>query len=158
MDRDSNANVLKAVQQASRQWQNAFNSGDAGGCAAQYEPNAVMSAQPFGTFTGTAEIQAFWQRLVDDGFTAVEYINPDITVVDDHSAILAARWQMNKAKGVIIRNCGQYKQTVPPSCDEMSLKQWISRATTVLPSVIGREVLVRTFWRLKVLWGKGPLS
>ncbi len=93
--------VLKAVKQASETWKAAFNAGDAASCAAQYETHAVMQARPFGTFTGTPEIQAFWQQLIDDGFKDVEYLNPQITVVDQSSAILTSRWQMNQASGVI---------------------------------------------------------
>jgi len=95
------AAVLDAVKKASVQWQSAFNSGDAAGCAAQYESTAVMHARPFGTFTGTSEIQGFWQKLVDDGFTDVEYVNPKIEVVNETSAVLTSDWKMNKASGVI---------------------------------------------------------
>ena len=60
-----------------------------------------MHARPFGTFTGTAEIQSFWQQLIDDGFSKVEYIDPKVEVVDETSAILTSAWKMNKAEGVI---------------------------------------------------------
>ena len=93
--------VLEAVNTASAQWKSAFNSGDALGCAAQYEKVAVMHARPFGTFTGNIEIQAFWQKLIDDGFSDVEYLDPKIEVVDERSAILTSDWKMNKASGVI---------------------------------------------------------
>ncbi len=93
--------VLAAVNQASATWKAAFNSGDAAGCAAQYEADAVMHARPFGTFTGTDEIQAFWQNLINDGFAEVDYIDPRIEVIDASSAILSSGWKMNKAKGVI---------------------------------------------------------
>lgn len=93
--------VLSAVNKANTQWQSAFNSGGAAGCAAQYESTAVMNARPFGTFTGTSEIQGFWQKLVDDGFSDVEYIEPKIEVVDESSAVLTSGWTMNKASGVI---------------------------------------------------------
>ena len=89
------------MNKASAQWQSAFNSGDAAGCAAQYELAAVMHARPFGTFKGTSEIQGFWQKLVDDGFSDVEYIDPKIEVVDATSALLTSGWNMNKASGVI---------------------------------------------------------
>ncbi len=94
-------NVLSAVDKASTQWKTAFNNGDAAGCAAQYEEKAVMNAKPFGTFTGTNEIQGFWQQLVDDGFSAVDYIDPEIEVIDATSAALKSKWKMNKAAGVI---------------------------------------------------------
>lgn len=93
--------VLAAVHAASRKWMTAFNAGDATGCAGQYEANAIMHARPFGTFTGTDEIQAFWQKLIADGFGNVEYIEPKIKVIDAHSAILSSGWKMNKARGVI---------------------------------------------------------
>ena len=98
---EQTAVVLDAVKQASEQWKSAFNSGNAAGCANQYEDNAVMQARPFGTFTGIPEIQAFWQKLIDDGFAHVEYLDPHIKVVDETSAVLTSRWQMNKASGVI---------------------------------------------------------
>ena len=93
--------VLNAVNEASSRWKTAFNSGDAAGCAAQYQETAVMHARPFGTFTGTAEIQGFWQNLIDDGFSDVTYINPKLEVIDPTSAVLTAEWKMNKASGVI---------------------------------------------------------
>ena len=93
--------VLNAVKKASAQWQSAFNSGDAAGCAAQYERNAVMHARPFGVFTGTTEIQKFWQKLIDDGFSGVEYMDSQIEIVDETSAVLTANWKMNNARGVI---------------------------------------------------------
>lgn len=93
--------LLSAVNKASAQWKSAFNSGDAVGCVAHYEKNAVMHARPFGIFTGTTEIQAFWQKLIDDGFSNVEYVEPKIDVIDETRAILASDWVMNKAAGVI---------------------------------------------------------
>ncbi len=93
--------LLAAVNQASAAWKSAFNSGNAAGCAAQYEAEAVMHARPFGTFVGTTEIQAFWQNLIDDGFAQVDYINPKIEIQDANSAILSSGWTMNKASGVI---------------------------------------------------------
>jgi ketosteroid isomerase-like protein len=95
--------ILDAVNLASSKWKNAFNSGDAAGCADQYESNAVMKATPFGIFAGTAEIQSFWQKLIDDGFAEVEYIKPKIEVIDSNSALLLSGWKMNKAHGVITR-------------------------------------------------------
>ena len=58
--------ILDAIKIASEQWKSAFNSGDAAGCASQYEKAAVMNARPFGAFNGTAEIQEFWQKLIED--------------------------------------------------------------------------------------------
>lgn len=93
--------LLDAVEAASQRWKNAFNSGDAAGCAAQYEADAVMHARPFGTFTGTEEIQGFWTQLIADGFADVDYIDPKLEVVDDSSVLLTSGWKMNNAGGVI---------------------------------------------------------
>ncbi|WP_019506656.1 hypothetical protein [Pleurocapsa sp. PCC 7319] len=93
--------LLDAVNKASTQWKSAFNSGNAVGCAAQYEATAIMEAKPFGTFVGTENIKSFWQKIIDDGFSDVEYLEPKIEVVDETSAILTSGWRMNKAKGII---------------------------------------------------------
>ncbi len=96
-----NLNIIEAVKIASKKWKDGFNSGKAAQCAEQYEGTAVMKAEPFGTYKGTEEIQGFWQKLIDDGFKDVEYIEPKIEAIDDKSAILASGWKMNNAQGVI---------------------------------------------------------
>ena len=101
MTEQSQQAIQVALKAASERWKNAFNSGDAAGCAAQYEADAVMHARPFGTFTGTAEITAFWQQLIDGGYSDVEYVEPQVKVVDETSAILSSKWKMNKASGII---------------------------------------------------------
>lgn len=95
--------IEQAVRTASEKWKSAFNAGDAAGCASCYEPDATMVAAPFGTFAGREAIQAFWTKLIDDGYTGVDYVDPKIVVVDDTSAVLSAGWTMNKAQGVITR-------------------------------------------------------
>lgn len=103
MTSEQEATVLAAVKTASRRWQAAFNAGDAAGCAAAYEEGAVMTAKPFGSFTGRAEIQAFWDKIVADGFAEVDYLEPEIQVIDETSAVLTSKWRMNKAHGVITK-------------------------------------------------------
>lgn len=95
--------VEKAVQTASSKWKAAFNAGDAAGCASCYEPDATMVAQPFGTFNGRKEIEAFWSKLIGDGFTDVDYVDPEIEIIDETSARLRSAWTMNKAHGVITK-------------------------------------------------------
>ncbi|WP_299405661.1 nuclear transport factor 2 family protein [Acaryochloris sp. IP29b_bin.148] len=101
LSQDQKNTVLAAATTASQQWQSAFNAGNAALCAAQYEPTAIMHARPFGTFHGTAEIHAFWEKLIADGFTDVEYLDPQIEVIDSTQAVLTSGWKMNNAKGVI---------------------------------------------------------
>lgn len=98
---DQKDTVLNAVNIASSAWKSAFNTGDTAGCAKQYEENAVMRAEPFGTFTGTEEIQAFWQNLINEGYSDVDYVEPQIEIINPSSAILKSGWKMNKAGGVI---------------------------------------------------------
>ena len=38
-----------------------------------------------------------------DGLSDVNYINPEIEVIDESRAVLSSGWQMNKAKGVITK-------------------------------------------------------
>ena len=96
-----NSTLLTAVTEASERWKIAFNAGDATGCTTQYEASAVMQAIPFGTFRGHDEIQAFWQQLIDNGFSNVDYIEPIIEIIDQTTAVLTSQWKMNKAHGVI---------------------------------------------------------
>ncbi|MBT9315842.1 Cif family virulence factor [Leptothoe spongobia] len=98
-----NSALLTAVNAASTRWKMAFNAGDAAGCTAQYEATATMEATPFGKFIGHEKIQGFWQKLIDDGFSDVEYLEPKIEIIDETSAVLSAKWKMNKAYGVIHR-------------------------------------------------------
>ena len=98
---NKNEKLLDAINTASAQWKAAFNSGDVLSCVEQYESSAVMHARNLGTKKGPTEIQNFWQKLIDDGYSTVEYINPKINIVNETSAILTAKWKMKKANGVI---------------------------------------------------------
>ncbi|MGF1716608.1 nuclear transport factor 2 family protein [Photobacterium chitinilyticum] len=82
-------------------WKKSFNQQDAAGCAAQYTANAVMHARPFGTFTGTEEIRAFWQQIIDSGYASVEYQNTSWEQKDSNCFILRSEWTMNKAFGAV---------------------------------------------------------
>lgn len=93
--------LITAVQKASTGWKEAFNRGDAAGCAAAYEENAVMNAAPFGRYEGRAQIRDFWQHIIGEGFQDVDYIDPQIEILDSHTARLRSHWKMNKAHGVI---------------------------------------------------------
>ncbi len=103
MTSEQEATVLAAVKSASGKWQAAFNAGDGAACAAAYEETAVMNATPFGTFTGRSEIQALWDKIIADGFAEVAYIEPEIRVIDETSAVLSSKWRMNKAHGIITK-------------------------------------------------------
>ena len=93
--------VLEACQQGIAIWQAAFNKQDAAGCAGQYTQDSVMQAKPFGTFNGRDEIQAFWQGIMDQGFSEVEYSDVKWQAAEGQGFLLTASWTMNKAFGVV---------------------------------------------------------
>ena len=62
-----------------------------------------MRTEPFGQFACRKTIQEFWQNLVHEGYSDVEYIGPQFTIIDSSSALLKSGWKMNKASGVIHR-------------------------------------------------------
>ncbi len=94
--------ILNTCKAGIAAWQEAFNQHNAAGCAQQYAENATMTAKPFGTFKGREEIQAFWQKIIDDGFANVDYTNVKWHAEGD-GYILTADWTMNKAHGVVHR-------------------------------------------------------
>lgn len=101
MNQSHHTQLLNDMKAASEAWKTSFNTGNAAGCAAQYTPDAIMHARPFGTFEGTDAIQGFWQKLIEDGFGDVDYLEPTIEVLDDETVLLKSNWKMNKAGGVI---------------------------------------------------------
>ncbi|OMH39276.1 nuclear transport factor 2 family protein [Motiliproteus sp. MSK22-1] len=94
-------NVLEICKAGISSWQEAFNRGDAKGCADQYAENAVMQAKPFGSYTGRKEIEAFWQKIIKDGFSDVSYTEVEWKPVGEDGYILTSQWTMNKAHGVV---------------------------------------------------------
>lgn len=96
-----NEKVLEACKAGIQAWQEAFNRGDAAGCAEQYTEGCPMSATPFGDHVGREAIQAFWQKIIDDGFNSVEYSNVKWQALGDDGYVLSAEWQMNRAYGLI---------------------------------------------------------
>ena len=96
-------NVVAAAQAGSEKWKAAFNAGDAAACAACYEETALVVAKPFGTYKGQSEIEALWQEIIAGGYRDVEYLAPEITAVDEETAVLTSRWKMNNAQGVITK-------------------------------------------------------
>jgi len=95
--------LINAVQEASAAWVEAFNSGNAAGCANAYQANAIMRAKPFGLFSGRQQIQSFWKQLIADGYAKVRYDNPKFEVINANAAIISSKWEMNKAFGVITK-------------------------------------------------------
>ena len=59
MKNDCQVQLIRAIEKASIHWQLAFNTGDAASCANHYETDAMMHADPFGTFSGKIAIENF---------------------------------------------------------------------------------------------------
>ncbi len=97
----SKLHLEEAVQQASQEWQDAFNDGDANTCAEFYEDDAIMQAVPFGIYCDRETICVFWRQLIDEGYRELTYLNTYIKVINEQQAVLTANWCMNKASGVI---------------------------------------------------------
>lgn len=93
--------LLEACQAGIAAWKHAFNNQDAKGCAEQYQEGTIMHAKPFGRFEGREQIQAFWQNIIDQGFSDVAYTETRWEKVDESSYILTSNWTMNKAFGVV---------------------------------------------------------
>ena len=97
--------VLTACKEGISIWQKAFNSQDAAGCAGQYTADSVMDARPFGTFKGRDAIQAFWQNIMDQGYSDVAYTNVEWQEINEEGQesgyLLTSSWTMNKAFGVV---------------------------------------------------------
>ncbi|MCO7187913.1 MULTISPECIES: nuclear transport factor 2 family protein [unclassified Pseudoalteromonas] len=92
---------LALCQAGIQAWQDAFNRQNAAGCAAQYASTCTMQARPVGMFTGADDIRAFWQDIIDQGFSDVVYFD---VVWEKHPKtgyLLSANWTMNKAFGKI---------------------------------------------------------
>lgn len=93
--------IIDAVLEAAKNWADSFNAGNAAGCAECYTEEATMVAEPLATVKGRKEIQDFWQSMIDGGYANVEYLDPQVTVVETNVAELSSPWKMNLASGMI---------------------------------------------------------
>ena len=92
---------IEQILGAAQQWADAFNRGDAAGCAAMYEPDARMLPAPFDEVQGRAAIEAFWTKMIADGLSNVRYLDPLVEVAADETMHLSSPWAMNAARGMI---------------------------------------------------------
>ena len=95
--------MLDAVQRAGNAWIEAFNTGNAVAAANIYESDAVMTALPYGIYTGRKNIQVFWKNLITQGFAKMRYVEPRIDVINANAVVISSGWKMNKAHGVITK-------------------------------------------------------
>ena len=99
---EDNASIIRdEVLQASQQWIANFNQGKTDACIAGYLPDAVIEAKPFGTFTGTQEIDAFWRPFMASGATDLTYEEVSLEIIDVTTVHLSSKWRMNVGHGVI---------------------------------------------------------
>ncbi len=97
--------ILTACQEGISGWQQAFNQGNAAGCADHYAPDAIMVAKPFepDTYTGREQIRAFWQNIINQRYAEVTYQDVTWEAEGIDGYILTAKWTMNKAFGAVHR-------------------------------------------------------
>ena len=98
---DETMAILDAVNDALRQWVEAFNAGDLDGCVALYAADAVMHAKPSGTFIGIDEIREYWRVVIKEGFEEVEFIEPKMELIDEEQVLVTGGWRMDRLRGVV---------------------------------------------------------
>lgn len=106
----SHHQVALEVLNASKEWIQEFNKGNAEFCVKGYDANAIMSAMPFGVKKGTKEISEFWTPFIASGATNLIYTNVSVEVVNETTAFLSANWSMNVGKGIIYQEKWEKKQ------------------------------------------------
>ncbi|APD05915.1 hypothetical protein UJ101_00366 [Flavobacteriaceae bacterium UJ101] len=96
-----NHTQLEEVLKASKGWMNAFNTGNAKGCANAYTENTKMVVTPMGTYEGKQAVFEFWDTLINQGAKDVVYTNTKLETIDDRTVLLSANWSMNIGRGII---------------------------------------------------------
>lgn len=91
-----------SVDRGIERWRNCFEAVDAEGCAACYEADAALIAEPFGTFRGREAIAEFWADLTGDGYNDLSFVHRELVVIDDTTARCKGVWTMSKAYGRLI--------------------------------------------------------
>ena len=90
------------VQAASQAWIEAFNRGDHEACAAAYTEDASMQGRPLASIRGRDAIAEFWQGVLARDPGKLIYEDARIHVLDEHNAVLSARWTMSRlGRGLI---------------------------------------------------------
>ena len=92
---------LEEVIKASIDWTNSFNAGRSDVCGNGYSKNATMNAIPFASINGKSGIEAFWEKLINDGATNLTYHNPTFKITTNNTAFLSSNWSMNIGEGKI---------------------------------------------------------
>ena len=63
-----------------------------------------MEARPMGRFEGRKPIHNFWNEFIHEtNATDLQYFDININVVNEHAAILSAKWTMNVGRGFIAK-------------------------------------------------------
>lgn len=91
-----------AVAAASMAFIEAFNRGDAEGCAHCYSVDATMEARPLADLRGRDAIRSFWQEVLDGDPGTLRYLDPYIHMLDERVAVLSSRWSMSRLGSGII--------------------------------------------------------
>lgn len=97
----SNKETEKDVLEASKNWIENFNKGNTEYISNAYTEDAIMVANPFGTFKGQKAIGEFWVPFINSGATNLVYTNTKVNVINQSKAVISSDWSMNVGKGII---------------------------------------------------------
>lgn len=99
--------VKKEIIAMTDKWQKGFNldakAKKAKNTFRDYSANAILQSMPeaFGTVQGKENIAKYWQVVLNTGAADMKYLDRNIIVVDEKTALLSSPWSMNKIKGII---------------------------------------------------------
>lgn len=93
--------IENEVLEASSQWISNFNKGHATEIGNAYTEDAIMIAQPFGTFETRKTISEFWSSFIKSGASNLVYTHTKVEVINKTKAIISSAWSMNVGKGII---------------------------------------------------------
>ncbi len=148
--------VALEVLNASKNWIESFNKGNAEACVKGYDTKAVMSAIPFGVKNGTTEISEFWTPFIQSGATNLIYTNVSIEVANKTTAFLSANWSMNVGRGIIYQEKWEKKEGEwLLSYDNFQvLEQFeIPKENTINP--IASHIVLEDMIKASIKWIKG---
>ena len=98
--------IRPQIESANVQFVSAFKRGDAAGLASLYTASAQLLPANSDVVRGTADIRAFWQRVIDMGLAGANLETLEVDVHGD-TAIEVGRYRL-LAPGDVVADQGKY--------------------------------------------------
>lgn len=92
--------IINDFKPYTQNWVSNFNKGNIQECIDAYVDGAIMVVGNVGEFKGKEAITSFWMELTKTA-NFLEYINPEIKVIDETTVHLNSDWKMNIGEGII---------------------------------------------------------